>query len=105
MATATRPDLGLAQRFVDALGAANWNAVRGLLAEDVRVRALVPARLLEAEVEPIANQVCVRYRLAGTDRDDGRVVVEQQCCVSVEDGLITTINSVCSGLRPADSLR
>ena len=130
MPTATRPDLGLSQRFVDALGAADWDAVRSLLAEDVHFRGLVPARLreengpaavverfrfwgadledlrlLDAEVVPMANQVRVRYRLAGTDRDDGPVVVEQQCYVTVEAGQITKINSVCSGLQPADSLR
>ena len=130
MATATRPELESAQRFVDALGAADWEAVRALLAEDVRLRGLVPTRLreekgsaavvdrfrywwadlddlrlLDSEVEPMANQVRVRYRLAGTDRDEGPVVVEQQCYVTVEDGLITKINSVCSGFQPTDSLR
>jgi hypothetical protein len=129
MATATRPELESAQRFVDALGAADWEAVRALLAEDVHLRGLVPARpreekgatavverfrywsddlddlrLLDSEVEPMTNQVRVRYRLSGTDRDEGRVVVEQQCYLTVEDGLITKINSVSSEFQPTDSL-
>jgi hypothetical protein len=130
MATATRPELESAQRFVDALSTANWEAVRALLAEDVYLRALVPARLreergpaavvdrfrlwwdglddfrlLDSEVEPMANQVRVRYRLAATARDDGPVVVEQQCYLTAENGQITKINSVCSGFQPADPLR
>jgi hypothetical protein len=130
MSIATRGDLRTARRFVDALGAGDWEATGSTLAENVRLRALLPERLreeegpnavverfklwwddladlrlLESVVEPMANQVRVQYRLAGTDAEDGPVVVEQQCYVTVEDGRITTINSVCSGFQPADSVR
>jgi ketosteroid isomerase-like protein len=128
MATATRSDVQVAERFVDALARGDWDAIEGLLAPDVRLRALVPAALREEEgreavvgrfrfwwagieglraldsgIEPMANQVRVHYRLAGTDPDDGPVVVEQQCYFTVADGSIAKINSVCSGFQPADS--
>ena len=128
MATATRPDLVTAERFVAALGAADWEATRALLADDVRLRALVPSalreqegpdavverfkywwdgledfRLLDSGIEPIAGQVRVRYRLAGTDAEDGPVMVEQCCYLTVENGRIAKINSVCSGFQPADA--
>jgi hypothetical protein len=128
MSIATGADLQAAQRFVDALGAGDWEATGSALADNVRLRALVPERLreeegahavverfkfwwsdladlrlLESVVEPMADQVRVQYRLAGTDPDDGPVVVEQQCYLTVEDGRITKINSVCSGFQPAES--
>ncbi|HSC49554.1 MAG TPA: nuclear transport factor 2 family protein [Gaiellaceae bacterium] len=128
MATATRADVEVAERFLQALAAADWDAIGALLAPDVRLRALVPStlrddegneavlgrfefwwaaledlRLLDSGVEPMANQVRVHYRLAGTDPDDGPVVVEQQCYFTVADGSIAKINSVCSGFQPADS--
>lgn len=127
MAPATRPDLEAAQRFLGALGAADWEAIRTLLADDVRLRALVPSvlreaegpdavlerfrlwwaelddfRVLESTSEPSADQVRIRYLLTGTDPEDGPVEVEQQCYFTFEDGRITKINSVCSGFRPAD---
>jgi hypothetical protein len=128
MATATRSDVQVAERFVDALGRGDWDAVEALLAPDVQLRALVLSRLreddglqevvdrfrfwwaaidglrlLESGIEPMANQLRVHYRLAGTDPDDGPIVVEQQCYLTVVDGSIAKINSVCSGFQPADS--
>lgn len=128
MATATRSDVQVAERFVDALGRADWDAVGALLAPDVQLRALVPStlreeqgpeavvarftfwwaeidglRLLDAGIEPMANQLRVHYRLTGTDPDDGPIVVEQQCYLTVVDGSIAKINSVCSGFQPADA--
>jgi SnoaL-like protein len=128
MATATRSDVQVAERFVDALARGDWDAIERLLGPEVQLRALVPAtlreeqgpeavvgrfkfwwaalddlRLLNSGIEPMANQVCVHYRLAGTDPDDGPVVVEQQCYFTVADGSIAKINSVCSGFQPADS--
>ena len=125
MATATRSDVEIAERFLDALGRGDWDGIRALLADDVRLRALVPSRLreeegpdgvigrfkfwwagleglelLDAGVEPLAGQVRVRYRLAGTDPEDGQVVVEQQCYFTVANGSIAKINSVCSGFQP-----
>lgn len=124
MATATRADVQVAERFLDALGAGEWDAIGRLLAEDVQLRALVPStlreetgpeavvarfkfwwapledlQLLDAGIEPIADQVRVHYRLAGTDPADGPVVVEQQCYFTVAGGAITKINSVCSGFH------
>jgi hypothetical protein len=128
MATATRSDVQVAERFVDALARGDWDAIEQLLGPEVQLRALVPAtlreeegpaavlgrfkfwwaalddlRLLDSGIEPMANQVRVHYRLAGADPDDGPVVVEQQCYFTVVDGSIAKINSVCSGFQPADS--
>jgi hypothetical protein len=128
MATATRSEVQVAERFVDAIACADWDAVEAMLAPDVQLRALVPStlreeegptavverfkfwwapltelRLLDSGAEPIASQVRVHYRLAGTDPDDGPIVVEQQCYLTVVDGSIAKINSVCSGFQPADS--
>jgi hypothetical protein len=125
MATATRADVQVAERFLDALGAGEWDAIERLLAPGVQLRTLVPStlreesgpeavvarlkfwfaglegpQLLDAGIEPMADQVRVHYRLAGTDPDDGPVVVEQQCYFTVADGAITKINSVCSGFHP-----
>jgi hypothetical protein len=128
MATATRSDVQVAERFVDAIARADWDGVERLLAPDVRLRALVPAtlreeegaeavvarfkfwwaaieglRLLDSGIEPLADQLRVHYRLTGTDPDDWPIVVEQQCYLTVVDGSIAKINSVCSGFQPADS--
>src|SRR5690242_6251035 len=118
MATATRSDVQVAERFVDAIARADWDGVERLLAPDVRLRALVPAtlreeegaeavvarfkfwwaaieglRLLDSGIEPLADQLRVHYRLTGTDPDDGPIVVEQQCYLTVVDGSIAKINS------------
>jgi hypothetical protein len=125
MATATRSDVQVAERFLEALAAADWDAIEHLLAPDVQLRALVPAklreeegpedvvgrfkfwwaglgdlRLLDSGIEPMAGQVRVHYRLTGDDPDDGPVMVEQQCYFTVADGSIAKINSVCSGFQP-----
>ena len=124
MATATRSDVLVAERFLDALGRGDWDAIERLLAPDVQMRALVPTtlreeegpeavvgrfkfwwsgladlRLVESETEPAGAQVRVQYRIEGDDAEDGPVVVEQQCFFTVADGAIVKINSVCSGFQ------
>ena len=104
--------------------------MRACFTPDARLRALVPTtlreeegpdaiidrfkywfeeledfRLLESDVEEVLDRVNVRYRLAGTDPEDGPVVVEQQCYFAIEDGQIAAISSVCSGFRPAELQR
>jgi ketosteroid isomerase-like protein len=130
MATATTEATEVGRRFVDALSQRDWEAARALLADDVKLRALVPKtlreeqgrdavvarfkfwwdglddfRLLESSVDEMAGLAEVRYRFFGHDADDGDVTVEQQCFLMVEDGSIAAINSVCSGFRPAELLR
>src|ERR1700746_1684243 len=95
MATAPRSDVQVAQRFLDALAAADWAGIESLLAPDVQMRALLPSalrewqgrkavverfkfwwapledlQLLDSGLEPAGDQVRVRYRLAGDDPDD-----------------------------------
>jgi ketosteroid isomerase-like protein len=125
VATTTQSDVQVAERFLEALAAADLGAIEELLAPDVQLRALVPKmlreedgreevigrfrfwwaelddlRLVDSGVERIADQVRVHYRLEGTDAEDGPVVMEQQCFFSVADGAIAKINSVCSGFQP-----
>jgi ketosteroid isomerase-like protein len=130
VATATRDDVQTAQRFLAALSGRDWAGIQACLAPDARLRALVPStlrevegaeaiarrfeiwfgelgefRVLDSAIEEMSDRVHVRYRLGGTDPEDGPVVVEQQCYLLLENGLITAINSVCSGFRPAELLR
>jgi hypothetical protein len=125
MATATQSDVQVAERFLEALAAADWDAIERMLTPDVQLRALVPStlreeegpeavvgrfrfwwaeladlRLIDSGVDTVAGQVRVHYRLEGTDAEDGPVVMEQQCYFTVADGAIAKINSVCSGFRP-----
>jgi hypothetical protein len=130
VATATRNEVQAAQRFLASLAVRDWAAIEACFAPGARLRALVPSALREAEgaeaivarfrlwfgdleefqlldsaVDEMADRVHVRYRFAGTDPEDGRVVAEQQSYFAFEDGLIAAINSVCSGFRPAELLR
>src|ERR1044072_9843923 len=91
MATATRSDVRVAERFGGALGRGDWDAVEALLAPDVQLRALVLSRLreddglqevvdrfrfwwaaidglrlLESGLEPMADQLRAPHRLPGT---------------------------------------
>ena len=120
----------MTQQFLAALATRDWPAIRECLSPNIRLRALVPTavreadgpdavidrfkywwadledfRMLDSSVAEMADRFHVRYRLAGLDREDGPVVVEQQCYFVLEDGMIGTINSVCSGFRPAELLR
>jgi hypothetical protein len=129
VATAVRDDVLAAQRFLAALAVRDWAAIHDCLSPDIRLRALVPStvreaegpdevvdrfkfwwddladfRILESSVEQMADRVQVRYRLTGIDPEDGPIVVEQQCYFIAPSGSIDAINSVCSGMRDAELL-
>jgi SnoaL-like protein len=123
----TTPDAtDAATRFLEALATRDFRALGGCFAADGRLRALVPTRLRDeegreaiaarydywygaldefelttAEAAAVADRVAVRYRVRGIHREDGPVVQEQQGYATVVDGLIATLNVVCSGFRPA----
>ena len=113
-------------RLLDAIARKDFPAMRACFADDARLRALVPSALredegpeaiearfrfwweaidrfevLDSDVDPLADLVHVRYRLAGVDPEDGPVVGEQQAYLEVGDGRIRGMNLVCSGMRPA----
>ena len=113
--------------LIDSIAAQEFDAIAGLLAEDARLRALVPARLreeegrddvvarlrfwfgdtealelLESDVEELAGRVRFRYRLRGREAERGWVVQEQSGYVDVVGGRIAAIDLVCSGDRPID---
>jgi len=118
--------LELGHRFVDAMAARDWTALRACLGAAVRFRALVPneekpfrdwtgpeetlaqlqrwfddSDVLELEqrhVERVADKTHVTYRFHGHD-EDGWFRVEQQAYLLVDAGEIGRIDLVCSGFR------
>jgi TusA-related sulfurtransferase len=114
-----------ANRFVAALAARDLDGLSTTMAQDVRLRYLIPpgpgeltgaagttakfrewfgdADTLEVQsirVEPLPDRTSVRYRFL-LHEQDGWKEVEQQTYVDVdEDGRITGIDLLCSGFRP-----
>lgn len=109
---------GAVDRFVDAATAGDDDAIRAVLAPDVRLRALLPGGAVErhgveaavAEVcewfggavdvieratEAVGDRLRVSYRLRR-----GADVMEQHGFLDVADGVVETLDLVCSGWRP-----
>jgi TusA-related sulfurtransferase len=111
-------------RLVEALAAGDRPALTGLLAAEVRLRALLPSRSVDRtgaaevaeemlgwfaevpEIVPLSRSVdtvaglwhlAYRFALRGTGPEE---VVEQHAYCTVPDGTITAIRLVCSGFRP-----
>jgi SnoaL-like domain len=112
--------------FLDAVARRDYDAIAALFAPEARLRALVPTTvrddvgpeaiaaryrfwygdlehfaLLETDEEAVGDRIRLRYRVRGTDPDEGPIVQEQTAYATVEDGRITVLNLVCSGSRPA----
>ena len=112
-------------RFLDAVGTRDFDAIASCFAEDARLRALVPERLrdedgpeaiagryrfwlarmhsselVEREHDELLDRERIRYRLRVDDPEDGPCVMEQEGYATVADGRITALNLVCSGFRP-----
>ena len=124
MATVTGTQV--AERFLDALEAHDYDAAAELFASDGRLRALVPQALREDEgPEAVANRfrfwwdelaelellereaarfhdrTRIRYRWRGRDPEDGWIEVEHQGYLRLDaDGRIAAMNVVCSGFIP-----
>jgi ketosteroid isomerase-like protein len=117
-------------RFIDGIGARDFNAVVGTLTDDVTFRALLPTRtidrhgcdavratfdawfgaaerweLIEAVVGEVGGRVHLRWRLRLTNPDvgQGSFVVEQQIYADTgPDGRMTNVALLCTGyLREA----
>ena len=115
----------VADRFVEALSRRDFAGLAATFAEDGRLRGLVPSTLREAEgrkaiaerfaiwndredwelvesdIEPVADLARIRWSIASTDPEAGRVIFEQTAYAEIGDRGITRMNLVCSGERPA----
>ena len=112
-------------RFLDAVGARDFDALGACFDDDARLRALVPSRLreesgpdaiaqryrfwlgdadtvelLDREHDEIVGSERVRYRLRVVDPQDGEQVMEQEGYATVSGDRITALNLVCSGFLP-----
>jgi TusA-related sulfurtransferase len=111
--------------LINALAARDRSALLGLLAEDVRLRAVLPSKQLDLvgagpvvdkmtgwfadspELVPLASNVDLvgdvlyagyRFAMRGGPVEE---VVEQHAYLAVDGGRITHVRLVCSGFRPA----
>jgi hypothetical protein len=115
----------VAERFLDALSRRDFAALAATFAEDGRLRGLVPTalreaegrnaiaerfalwndsenwQLLDSEIEPVADMIRIRWRVAATDPEAGHVTFEQTAYAEVGERGVTRMNLVCSGERPA----
>ena len=120
---------GAADRFARVIAARDYVEIFATLARDVRFRYLVPsgpgqidgaaevaakfhgwfgdADVLEVrsiQVEPLPDRTSLRYRFL-LRKPDGWKEIEQQQYVDVDEhGLISAIDLLCSGFRPAEAL-
>ena len=123
---ATVASTGVAERFLHALEARDFDGIASCFAPNGRLRALVPTALREDEgsqavaerfrywlgdmtdfalsdtaVEEFVDRLHIRYRMRGVDLEDGAVTSEQHAYLTLEGDTITAMNLVCSGWRPA----
>jgi hypothetical protein len=113
--------------FVAALAARDFAQLAGILAPDMRMRALIPPGPVELSgadaaaarfstwfgaaeeldvvasgSEELADRLHVFYRLHVKRPDEPRTVIEQHLFCAVDAGLVTALDLVCSGFRPID---
>jgi hypothetical protein len=129
--TPVEPDASVASmsevvdRFLDAVGARDFDALAACFADDAKLRALVPERLREEqgpnaianrfrfwlgtkesvelvdrEHDELLDRERLRYRMRVIDRNNGPLVMEQEGYATVVGDRITALNLVCSGFRP-----
>jgi len=131
---ATQDTASVAAAFANAVASRDEDAVRALLAEEVRFRYLIPPGPNQADgpagvaaafttwfgdatelhvtstvVEPMSDRTSLRYHLR-VHRCGQWQQIEQQIYLDVdENGLISALDLLCSGFRPdaeaADALR
>jgi hypothetical protein len=115
----------ICERFATAIAAGDRDALVALLAPDVRLRAVTPSRLWEADSAAAAADVilgtwftpdrnievdridsdtvggCERvgYRFRAT-LPEGPRIVEQQAYLDVDGDAITALRIACTGFRP-----
>ena len=113
MATAQRADLGVGERFLEALGRRDYIDIASCFAHDATMRAdAIAARfrlwteeiedyeLVERSVDGFADLLRIRYAARGVDPELGLCMFEQTAYAEVEGGRITKLRLACSGDRP-----
>jgi TusA-related sulfurtransferase len=118
--------LAVAEAFLTALTARDFAAARALLAQDVRLRMLVPSGVMTEDdadsaigrfsawfgaadpfeatshtASEVEGRAAVAYRFT-LKREDGWRVIEQHLMLDVADSRITGIDLLCSGFRPME---
>ena len=115
----------IANRFLDSLSRRDFAALAETFSEDGELRGLVPTalreakgraaiaerfsiwhdgadwQLLETELEPFADVIRIRWRVAATSPDEGRITFEQIAYAEISEEGIARMRLVCSGERPA----
>ena len=111
--------------LVAAVAERDFDKLAGMLARDVRMRALIPPgplelsgaspaaarfatwfgdsdalELVRSGSDEIADRLHVFYRLRVKRPGDSWKVIEQHLVCALEDGHITALDLVCSGFRP-----
>lgn len=111
--------------FVAALAERDFSRLAGVLSPSARMRALIPPgpielsgaepaaakfaswfgsaegfELVRSAADPIGDRFHVWYRLRVKRNGNPWQLVEQHFFCSLEDGLITALDLVCSGFRP-----
>ena len=114
----------VAERFLRALEARDFERTASCFAANSRLRALVPTALredkggaavaerfrlwvgeltdfavTETAVDEFVDRTRVRYRMGGIDPEDGAVICEQHAYLTLEGDSIAAMNLVCSGFR------
>jgi hypothetical protein len=125
MATAQRAELGVGERFLEALGRRDYIDIASCFAHDATLRAIVPPgvreddgadaiaarfrlwteeiddyELVERSVDGFADVLRIRYAARGIDPELGLCTFEQTAYAEVEGGRITKLRLACSGDRP-----
>jgi len=119
-----------ARALVDAITTRDFGALEEALAPDARMRALLPAELTErrgskeiaaqiegwfggaepfevlsATVEPLPDKFAITYRFRLTrPAAERETVIEQHLFAVAPNGKVETIDLVCSGFRPLESI-
>jgi hypothetical protein len=116
---------GVVDRFLDAVGARDFDGIAACFDDDARMRALVPSRLrdetgpdaiaeryrfwlggadtvelVDREHDSMVGSERVRYRLRILHPQNGEQVMEQEGYATVNGDRITALNLVCSGFLP-----
>jgi hypothetical protein len=121
------PEVTPGEAFLDAIGRRDFSAIESLIADDARVRALLPGgpvelagsagagaafrrwfgdveefELLDTELGSVADRLRMswRCRIRWAGEDFARMI-EQQAYAKVVDGRIAVIDMLCSGFRPS----
>lgn len=116
-------DLG--DELVAALAERDFDRLAGTLAQDVRMRALIPPgpvelsgakpaaarfatwfgesdglELVQSGCDEVGDRLHVFYRLRVKRPNDAWKVIEQHLFCALDDGHIAAVDLVCSGFRP-----